>query len=687
MDILASIFTKAYLNEIINGLIENDNIISLVGEILGIFVILYGAIMTCKKIIIYIITWIMKRKLKKNWYKELEFPISKKTKESFHCYIPTRGQDIDPCDSEEMVDNRPCFSQELIPFFMQDNFDKNKSRYYIVLADSGMGKTTFLFNLFFSYYKKLLRKHEIKFIPLSINDVFEEIGKIENQQNTILLLDGLDENREAMNDHKEYLEMIVEKTIKFHTIIITCRTQFFSNETDEPKNVDVFSVSTNEKKVMFEKVYISPFNQLEIDTYLKKRYSRIFERNKIKCAKKLIANCPKLMVRPMLLAYIDDLITDRTNTYNHAYEIYSELVSKWIERETNDQDNRKRLYQFSEKLAEHMYSEGSVFISENEIEKLCAKYNIKINTIEAKSRSLLNRNINGNYKFAHKSILEYFLAIKAFNELEFRKSIMTNGYQGYDMLRLFLKEMGTVQLNKIFQERVKKVSFAFLPLEKVFFSFCNYKYFDFEGSDLSNVVFSSADLTGANLKYANLKRANLREADLREADLEGADLRRADLRRANLEGTDLRRADLSEAWFQFSKLMYANLSKAMLKNANLIGADLRRANLKDVDLTDAELDRSEWYASDVKKIFQQLKSTKFTYIVVVDCKKKELYKNELFSDINSSSGSSLFLNSELRKNIEDAGIELLDFVMMDYDEKIKALEAVGLDPFDYSCYQ
>ena len=114
---------------------------------------------------------------------------------------------------------------------MQNDFEKNRNRYYIVLADSGMGKTTFLFNLFFSYYKKLRRKHDIKFIPLSINSVFEEIEKIEDKQNTILLLDALDENREAINNYKKYMEKLVDETIKFHTIIITCRTQFFSNET------------------------------------------------------------------------------------------------------------------------------------------------------------------------------------------------------------------------------------------------------------------------------------------------------------------------------------------------------------------------------------------------------------------------------------------------------------------------
>ena len=203
-------------------------------------------------------------------------------------------------------------------------------------------------------------------------------------------------------------------------------------------------------------------------------------------------------------------------------------------------------------------------------------------------------------------------------------------------------------------------------------SFCRYLiYNECFGLNLKGVILRLGKDESKNkmldlTKAVSIPRVNLRGADLRDADL---------------EGVDLNRSDLSSARFQFANLVYANLSKAILKNASLIGADLRCANLTDADLTGAELDRSEWYAADVKKIFSQLKSTKFTYIVIADYKKKRLYKNELFPDINSpsDSDSNLFLNSELRQNLEEAGIDLLDFVMMNDDEKMKALEANGLD--------
>ena len=66
----------------------------------------------------------------------------------------------------------------MIPFLMKKNFEKNRNKYYIILAASGMGKTTFLLKLFLSYYKKIFRKYNIKFMPLFKDNICEEIYKL-----------------------------------------------------------------------------------------------------------------------------------------------------------------------------------------------------------------------------------------------------------------------------------------------------------------------------------------------------------------------------------------------------------------------------------------------------------------------------------------------------------------------------
>ena len=248
---------------------------------------------------------------------------------SMRYYIPTRAQEVDPCDDVCTTDS----FINLIPFFINEVFKNSDTQYFVILADSGMGKTTFLLKLFFEYYKKLLKKHDIVFIPLSLDSSIEGIRGIQNKPNTILLLDGLDEDRYAIEDYNKRIKDICSETELFYKVIISCRTQFFPDNNSEPGHTDRIRFGVGKKSVEFIKYYISLFNEKEIYIYLSKKYNPIFEKDKIMRSQKVIKNCPELMVRPMLLAYIDDLIEDKEKEYNYVYEIYDQLVYSWIERE------------------------------------------------------------------------------------------------------------------------------------------------------------------------------------------------------------------------------------------------------------------------------------------------------------------------------------------------------------------
>lgn len=600
---------------------------------------------------------ILRLKLKSNQYNYLNLVIDSQTKQSMKYYISTRAQDIDPCDE----DNNDFSCIKLIPFFIKQIFKGSDEQYFIILADSGMGKTTFLLRLFFRYYKKILRKYDIVFIPLALNSAIEKIREIKNQSNTILLLDGFDEDQYAMRDYVSRLNDICNATELFYKVIMTCRTQFFPDSDSEPKYTHKIKFGVGKKIVEFKKYYLSPFNNQEIDIFLKKKYNCIFERNKIKRSKSLIENCPQLMVRPMLLSYLDDLLIDNKKRFDYAYEIYGELVAKWIEREAVE---NKLLFEFSEKVAEHMYLKKTVYIDKNEIEELCRTYNIQIRNIEAKSRSLLNRNANGNYKFAHKSILEYFLAKKAFDEIKFRKTIMITGFKGYDMLEHFIGEMSDRYIKLEFNKEF--FDFSYLQLPNIKLSETKILYGNFERSNLCDSVFLFADLNesnflGANLKNVNLGGANLRKADLREANLIGANLSHTDLSEANLSGLMLIQTNLNEAKLirtnlsnanlmcvdfsgmnlEGANLEGANLINAFLQGVNLYGANLKKSNLRNADLRNADLEGADLEGADLeginlkkndmRKILQKLKETKFTYIILEEKgKQKKVYRSKLF---------------------------------------------------------
>lgn len=513
-----------------------DSIVSIIAVILsgGVFIggVVYG-----------LITSILRLKLKRNQYKYLNLVVDNQTKQSMKYYIPTRAQSTDPCDEKESHN----ISNKIIPFFIKNVFTKSDNQYFIILADSGMGKTTFLLKLFFTYYKKILRQHEIVFIPLSLASSIEKIREVKNKTNTILLLDGFDEDQYAMEEYSKRLKDICNETELFYKVIMTCRTQFFPNNESEPKYIDKIKFGVGKKSVEFIKYYISPFNNREIYFYLIKKYNPIYEIKKIIRSYKIITNCPKLMIRPMLLAYLDDLLIDSTKEYYYAYEIYSELVFRWIEREAVD---NKVLYVFSEKIAEYMYYHKTVYITISEIERLCEDYDIQIQSIEAKSRSLLNRNSNGTYKFAHKSILEYFLAKKAYDEIEFRKVVTFDAFSGYDMLKTFLGEMDQEYISK--QEKLsvlKSLSCKYFQLSRNFFMVKSIEDCDFEGTDFSGAYFGMTDFEMVTLVDANLQGAELQGTCIRRSNLA-----RADLRGANLKKIKLNNVILTETLFDESQV-------------------------------------------------------------------------------------------------------------------------------------
>lgn len=529
-----------------------DNI-SHIDSIVSIIAAIFSGGALIGSVFYELIASILRLKLKKNRYKYLYLSEGRQIDQSTKYYIPTRAQKRDPCSEENINDD----TIKLIPFFLKHVFKDSEHQYFIILADSGMGKTTFLLKLFFKYYMRLFKKYNIVFIPLSLESSIEKVQKIENKQATILLLDGLDEDQSAMKDYNSRLKVIYNETELFYKVIISCRTQFFPDSDREPKNTDKITGGVGDKGNEFIKYYISPFNDKEIDLYLKKKYNRFFERNKINRSKKVIDSCPQLVVRPMLLRYIDNLIADKSKKYYYAYEVYDELIAKWIRRESlGDKNREESLYKFSEMVAEHMYYEKSVYIVGNEIEKLCNEYNIQITNIVARSRSLLNRNVNGYYKFAHKSILEFILAKKAIKDAKFRKVIVLNGFAGYDMLKLFLGEMSVSYVKKILEinnDILGNRVFDFLLLSEIDLSNTKIINCCFEGCNLSKAVFRGADFVQTSLKDGNLREADLCNANLKGIDLIGANLVRADLQEADLRGAKLRSIRLNDAILKGTK--------------------------------------------------------------------------------------------------------------------------------------
>lgn len=264
----------------------------------------------------------------------------------------------------------------------------------------------------------------MKLLPLGENfdALCEVIEKISQPENTILLLDALDESNlffhEETKSYSKYFDKLINEVSHFKQIIITCRTNFFINEKEEPFELKVKKYDTKGNSFhIIKKVYLSPFNKTDVRKYINNAF-RFWEIDNKEKAKRLVDSTKDIFFRPMLLSYINDLVKLNKNNFL-KFEVYETLIIAWINRESNKYIESERfkfkedLWHFTYKLAFHIYEnykEKGYFISFNDAQTIATMNNINLNDLEIRSRTLLNRNSKGDYKFSHKTILECILA-------------------------------------------------------------------------------------------------------------------------------------------------------------------------------------------------------------------------------------------------------------------------------------
>ena len=243
---------------------------------------------------------------------------------------------------------------------------------------------------------------------------------------------------------------------------------------------------------------------------------------------------------------------------------------------------------------------------------------------ELRTASFLHRDAEGYYSFAHRSLLEFFVArtlrdgliqqslqslalrrltreVAAFLELwpeaeripalsgealtrEYREQVSENA-----LLLLYfhsLARLGLLSTPVLCEEDLARLrkTFSEMRPEVLYLQDAN-----LEGVRLPGIDFDDASLEGARLAYAELRAASLKGARLVRADLSFADLRdvlglECDLSEANLHhvdacGADFRQARLESADLTFGHFAWADLESACLERAVTTGAGFLGAGL------------------------------------------------------------------------------------------------------------
>lgn len=333
-------------------------------------------------------------------------------------YIAPECQDVDPTPqfSDQSDGTESMVNQSRRPLFkaLDDAFSEQEDhRYFLLLADSGMGKTSALINYCIRHIRRLVRRYKLVVLPLNIPDVDARIQAIPSKEKTILLLDALDEDTLAIIDSRERVRLLVANTYEFRKVLISCRTQLFDRDEEIPARTGRRVIGSRRAgqsaEHRFKKIYLAPFSPDQIEAYIRARYPR-WKWRKRWAARAIVRKAPSIAARPMLLAHIDSLVvTGKSIRYSH--QVYQEMIHAWVMREDGFVDAPEELFRVSQLLAVDIYNKrnerGSERIPRDDLLKLLREWNLPIEDWVVSSRSLLNRDADGNMRFAHRSVMEY----------------------------------------------------------------------------------------------------------------------------------------------------------------------------------------------------------------------------------------------------------------------------------------
>lgn len=363
-------------------------------------------------------------------------------------YIPTMGQKEGPHNNEEIIEpdeNRFLLVKTLLEEIFANTPNTGKKR-YAILGGSGMGKTTFSASLFYNYIHRFKFKkspYPIYVKYLGKENVLKEIEDIPkaNMGQSIIILDALDENRNALKDLNGLMDSLERLTDRFKYVILTSRTQLFPNQLCEPNRGAIIQ-NGQTRLLTWERIYISPFSQDETIRYLENKYK--IGSTQYRKAIKIMKRTNDLMARPIVLYFINDLLGFADHNSLTMTEIYYKIIDIWLDRECVYLTLSKQdLFTLSKKLSLFIYDIGKNTLSKDEfIEFLNYNGYSSIDEHSFRNRSLINRRNDGSIKFSHKSIWEFFIAV---NSIE--NPSKSFNPEGLEMAVKFFKELYYLYLN------------------------------------------------------------------------------------------------------------------------------------------------------------------------------------------------------------------------------------------------
>jgi len=556
------------------------------------------------------------------------------------------------CDLHKYYVRLDCYGDEIgeqpIDDFVLDWLADPKHNYLAILGDYGTGKSSFCLNLAYMLARKysddpvgnrvpimvplrdytkavdirqlvtnlLINQYRIKLASYAAFEKLLDSGRI------VLLLDGFDEmatkvDRKVTIENFRELAKLARPATK---TILTCRTHYFKTQTEAAsllsRRTDTELMTELRQRRTFQIAFLKEFSSEQIRVFLQKHTPKWqYLLRKIHST----YNLQDLAKRPILLDIIVKTLPkmDTTVEVINPASLYKVYTGFWVQHEdwrSSMTCEEKEFFtielaylMFKENIEQVHFSQLSAPVKQYFRHRIQSHTDLDYFDNDVRTCSFLNRDAVGNYRFIHKSFMEYFVA----RRIKLRES--SNLAETLDDTLLtqeicyFLKhlQIDTTQLLDIVEsakqndKSVKhQVANAISALVAQGYDFSEYDFsgLNLQGSILRDgtfrrAVFGQCDLSKAIAQNADMKEAVFRGTTMSEADFSSAALVGCVLEDVSAEGSSFVRADLREArlekvrcpkaTFEYANLNHAHIADTTFENVFLRKSKLRGAHVLD----------------------------------------------------------------------------------------------------------
>uniref|UniRef100_UPI004043E35D TIR domain-containing protein n=1 Tax=Frankia sp. CiP1_Cm_nod2 TaxID=2897161 RepID=UPI004043E35D len=453
------------------------------------------------------------------------------------------------------------------------------------------------------------------------------VRRMVDQGKAVLLFDGFDELalRVTYDRAAEHLKTVLSAVTDRAKVVLTSRTQHFL--TDDQHRTELGA--TVQLQAASREIHLADFDHEQIREFLSLLFHQkltaaeqqsigagqterddaslwVEARRQADARLKLIGSIDDLLglsANPRMLGFIAELdeaeleaarTADGTIT---SADLYQKLVDRWLRYEVGRRQptrgayqtlNIDQLRQAVDALAIVLWTAAQETtdlsgLSATVQATLTDLETVKLDAAQATfivgSGSLLVRTSEGTFRFVHRSVMEYLVAVQAAGQLT------AGGTDGTGPELLTSREMSDLMVdflhgiaNRTVLEQWARDMLATQgagsTAQRNALRIARKLEVQAEDAQLAGRDLRGQDLNGRNLRYADLTRANLAGARLHQPDLTGADLAGANLSDAVLTRPDLTDADLSRADLTGALLVRPDLTGARLAGSRWTGAAL-----------------------------------------------------------------------------------------------------------------